>query len=400
MFPIPISTPGFDPAPFPSSPYWVSKDPEDGTYNVGIYRSMVKAPDRLGISIDTPIQHMALQIEKARRRGEPLKAAAVLGAVPALGLASAAKPPYGVNELAVAGSLNGARLEVVRCETCDLLVPASAEIVIEGEVDTTELEPEGPFGEASGFMGPRSHQFFFRVTCITHRRRPVYQSFISQMPPSESSLLRRFANEGTYLNFLKNHCNIPNVKRVAFPEMSSVQQMAIIQLERPRPGQAWQALNAAVAFDASQLKVIIAVDEDVDPNDPECVIWALSYRMQPQRDVRITGGKLPRLDPSALPPGADPASFDARVGTSSLLINATRPWDYPPTSLPAQEHMERARQIWEEEGLPPLQEKWPWHGYELGNWSQEVRNDAAMAVLSRYLEAGDRLAKGRRPMGP
>ena len=151
--PHPISTPGFDNAPFLTSPYWVTKDPETGEYNVGTYRGMIKSARRVGLQMDTPSQHIAQHLAKAKRAGVTIEAAIVIGAVPAVGLASVQKVPFGTSEYAVAGGLMGEPLEVTRCETVDLLVPATAEVVIEGIIDPAMLEPEGPFGEASGYMG-------------------------------------------------------------------------------------------------------------------------------------------------------------------------------------------------------------------------------------------------------
>jgi 4-hydroxy-3-polyprenylbenzoate decarboxylase len=383
-FPHPVSTPGFDPAPFLTSPYWVTRDPENGEYNVGTYRGMIKGPRRVGLQMDTPSQHIAIHLAKARRLGQSLEVAIVLGAVPAVGLASVQKVPYGVSEYAVAGGLMGQALEVVDCETVDLRVPAHAEIVIEGRIDPASLEPEGPFGEASGYLGPRTSSPAVDITCITHRRSPVVQAFISEFPPSESTLMRKIGFENVYLQFLRRACNIDAVSGVCFFESSSCNMMFVIQLSNPNPAQAWQALYAASGYEPSMGKIIIAVDDDIDPADLESVIWALSFRMQPHRDVRTLGGKLPRLDPSADPNGG--------ASSSALLIDATRSGPYPPTSLPAREYMVAAQAIWEELGLPELSLATPWHGYELGAWSEENRREAALAMLGRYLETGEKLA--------
>jgi 4-hydroxy-3-polyprenylbenzoate decarboxylase len=381
-FPHPISTPGFDPAPFLTAPYWVTKDPETGTYNVGIYRGMVKGPDRIGLQMDTPTQHIALHLAKARRAGRKLEAAVVIGAVPAVGFASAQKIPFGVSEYAVAGGLMGRPLEVVRCETVDLEVPAHAEIVIEGEVDPEQLEPEGPFGEASGYMGPGTISPTLQVRCITHREAPVVQAFISEFPPSESTLMRKIAFENVYLRFLRESANIGSVRRVVTYESGTCNMFFVIQLQDPTPGQARQALYAASGYEASMGKTIIAVDDDVDPEDLDAVVWAMSFRMQPARDVTILPGKLPRLDPSAPEPGSPELS-------SAMLIDATRKRPYPPTSLPAREFMDRALELWRELELPQLSLASPWHGYELGAWSEENRRAAAEAVQGRYAAPGE-----------
>ena len=372
-FPHPVSTPGFDPAPFLTAACWVTRDPEDGTYNLGIYRGMIKGPDRVGLQMDTPTQHIALHLAKARRAGRRLQAALVLGAVPAVGFSAAQKVPYGVSEYAIAGGLMGRPLDVVRCETVDLVVPAHAEIVIEGEIDPTHLESEGPFGEASGYMGPRTNSPVLEVTAVTHRTAPVVQAFISEFPPSESTLMRKIAFENVYLRFLRQSCNIGSVRRVVTHEYGTCNMFFVIQLSNPTAGQARQALYATSGYEASMGKTIIAVDDDIDPEDLDAVVWAMSFRMQPARDVTVLPGKLPRLDPSAATDGSVASS-------SALLIDATRKAPYPPTSLPARPYMERARALWDDLGLPPLQLATPWHGYELGAWSDEDRRAAEAAV--------------------
>lgn len=386
-FPHPVSTPGFDNAPFLTSPYWISRDPEDGRYNVGVYRGMIKGPRRVGLQMDTPSQHIAVQLRKAKRLGRSLEAAIVIGAVPALGLAAVQKLPYGVSELGIAGGLMGRPLEVVRCETVDLDVPATAELVIEGVIDPGQLEPEGPFGEASGYMGPRTLSPWLEVTAITHRQNPVVQAFISEFPPSESTLMRKIGFENVYRRFLRDSCNIASVQDVCFYELATCNMMFVIRLKDPSPGQAWQALLAAAGYEPSMGKIVIAVDEDIDPANLESVVWALAFRMQPRQDVKILDNRLARLDPS-LPA----APGEVRADASAMLVDATRSHPYPPTSLPAREQMVRAQEIWTELGLPDLALREPWHGYELGAWTDENREEAVLAGLGRYLETGAKLA--------
>jgi 4-hydroxy-3-polyprenylbenzoate decarboxylase len=198
-FPHPISTPGFDPAPYFTSPFWVTKDPETGARNVGTYRVMVKGPGRAGMMAHQS-QHIGLHLQTARKRGEMLEAAIIVGCAPAVGLCSVAKIPYGVDRLAVAGPSPAARSRLVKCRTVDLEVPASAEIVVEGYVDPTFREAEAPFGEYTGYMGGRVVNPVFNVTAITHRKDPIYQAFLSQFPPSESSLIRKLAYDAVYLS--------------------------------------------------------------------------------------------------------------------------------------------------------------------------------------------------------
>jgi len=386
-FPHPVSTPGFDPAPFLTAGCWISKDPEDGTYNSGVYRGMIKGPRRVGLQMDTPSQHIAIQLRRAKKLGVKLEAAIVVGAVPAVALSSVQKVAYGVSELGIAGGLMGRPLEVVRCETVDLHVPAAAELVIEGFVDPDAVEPEGPFGEASGFMGPRTISPWLEVTGITHRRRPVVQAFISEFPPSESTLMRKIGFENVYRRFLREACNLASVQDVCFYEMATCNMMFAIRMRDPSPGQAWQALYAAAGYEPSMGKIIVAVNDDIDPDDLESLVWALAFRTQPRQDVRFLESRLARLDPSLPADPADPVRADA----SAMLIDATRAHPYPPTSLPSREHMVAAQQLWGELGLPALALREPWSGYELGAWDEQNRTEAERATQGSYLETGNEL---------
>ncbi len=395
-FPHLISTPGFDPAPFLTAGVWVTRDPETGSYNLGIYRGMIKAPDRVGCATDVATQHLAIQWEKARRMGKHLECAVFLGGPPALLLAAASKVPYGVEEYGVAGALNGEAIPVVPAETFDCMVPAEAEIVMEGIIRTDVLEPEAPFGEASGYLGPRKMEKVFEVTAITHRADPVYQGIISEFPPSESTVMRKAAFDAIYLRHLRDACNIPSVTKVACHEMASCNMLFVIQLDLPELGQPWQALRAAAAFDASLGKMFIAVDSDVDPDSMDAVLWALSYATQPHRDAEIIRGKVPRLDPSITPSENNSQyAYPDGQGSSAILINAVREHPYLPVSLPREDFMLAAREKWSALGLPELDLQTPWHGYPLSAWTEENANEAEKAITGRYFETGEKLASRR-----
>jgi 4-hydroxy-3-polyprenylbenzoate decarboxylase len=179
-----------------------SKDPETGIYNVGNYRAMVKDPLRIGCDCRGQ-QHMRLFWEKYRKQGIPMPAAVVVGPTPNIGMVAVSKFPSGVDEYDIAGGIAGEPMELIKCQTVDLEVPATAEVVIEGLIPTDTLEEEGPFGEYTGYMGLRTINLFLDVQCITHRRNPIWNSFLSQFPPSESSLIKAVGMEATYFKFLK-----------------------------------------------------------------------------------------------------------------------------------------------------------------------------------------------------
>ncbi len=390
--PIPVSTPGFDNGPYITAGNWVSKDPETGIYNVGNYRGMVKSKTRLGIMCQ-PMQHIRMQWSKCKQKGVPLQAAIVIGVSPNIGYVAVTKIPYGVSEYDVAGGIAGEPLELVRCKTVDLEVPATAEIVIEGELPTDSLEREAPFGEYSGFMGMEETGPYFNVTCITHRKNPIYNAFISQFPPSESSKLREIGESANIYKFLKFDSNLSDILEVVQHESGSSTQYCVIRIMRTHPDQVWRALNLTAGRCYPTPKFIIAVDEDIDPGDLESVVWAMSWRVQPHRDMKIVEGKSFPLDPSEHPPQV--REILPAGSNSACLIDATLKWSYPPVSLPKREFMERARQIWEEENLPPLVPKVPWFGYPLGHWTDELAEEADLTLKGEHYRTGEKLANNR-----
>jgi 4-hydroxy-3-polyprenylbenzoate decarboxylase len=333
--------------------------------------------------------------ERYRKKGLPfMPAAVVIGPPPSVGLVAVIKLPYDVSEYDVAGGIGGEPLELVKCKTVDLEVPATAEIVIEGEMPTDALEREGPFGEYTGYIGRGKPTLFLNVTCITHRKRPIWNAFLSQFPPSESSLISKMGYENAFYKFLKYDLSLPNLTKVAFHNESGGRQFLVISLNKPKQAEAWKALNGAVALMPHLCKVIVAVDDDIDADDPDAVLWALCFRMQPERDIRVTPGKEHGLDPSAAPPDEIRRSRE-RPATSALMINATRKWGYPPVSLPKREFMERAREIWEQEGLTPLKPKVPWYGYSLGYWTEEDVEESELALQGEHYRTGEKLARQR-----
>lgn len=394
QFPVPISTPGFDIAPYITHSNWVTKDPETGVRNVGNYRAMVKSRTRLGIS---GYQHYYKHWLKCKSRGIPLQAAIVIGASPNIGLAAVAKTPQGVDEYAVAGALTGEPVELVKCKTVNIEVPANAEIVIEGELPTDTLEREAPFGEIAGYVGMAKIMPYFNVTCITHRKSPIFNVIISQLTPSESSKMQEIANAALYYKFLKDDCDIAGIMDVAFQENSGSGGYCVVRLKKLQPTDARRALNALTAKSFAGPKVIVAVDEDINPRDADAVNWAISYRALPHRDTWIIEGKFLSQDHSGTPLTApeEEQNYPLPNGGSTLLIDATLKWEYPPVSLPRKEFMERAKAIWEEEGLPELRPKSPWYGYSLGYWSKEHEEEVELALKGEHYQTGEKLAKQR-----
>ena len=394
QFPVPVVNPGTDSSAYFSAPVWIAKDPETGIYNAGTYRVQLKAADRTGVLMMSGQDERGYW-EKARRLGKPLEAVLILAPPPTLSLASVNK--LNMSEYDAAGALNGAPLEVVQAETVDLLIPARAEIAIEGIIRTDILEMEGPFGEFGGYVGAEDYQMIFEVSAITHRTKPIFQAFISEMPPSESSCLRKFGWEG----FLEEELRLksPNMKKVSIAEMSGSANFVVIEFHKPVPGEVWNALRAVAASrNLAWCKWVIAVDDDIDSNDMDSLLWALSWRVQPHKDVQIQRGRNTDLDPSGAPVEASftDRTYPDGLGGSQIMIDATLNWAYPPVALPAEELMENAKKIWEEElNLPPLTPHKPWHGYGLGYFPDKWVEAAKRAVEGRYLETGEDYKKIR-----
>ncbi|GAB7388975.1 UbiD family decarboxylase [Bacillaceae bacterium] len=345
-FPVPIWTVEHDPAPYLTSPFVFTKDPDTGTQNVGTYRCMLKGKKKLGVWINF-VQHARKHVEMYNQRNEPTPVAIVLGTDPAIGLCSVARMIYGLDELAVAGGLRGEPVEVVRCETVDLYVPATAEIVIEGYFRPNELEEEGPFGEYPGYMGPKAMSYVMDITCITHRNNPIYQAFLSQMPPSESSMIRSIGREAAIYKHLVSDLKLP-VKDVHLLEAGGAAAYLAISMKKEHEGQVRQVMLGAWSVDPTLAKFCVVVDEDIDVRDPFMLNWALSWRVQPHKDVFIIED-MPavRLDPSQA--AEDVAQLDKSRRTSSKMgIDATKKHPFPPVALPPKEHLEKVKRNWQE----------------------------------------------------
>ena len=377
QLPIPISTPGFDNAPYLTAGCWITKDPETGVRNMGVYRGQIKGPLKTGIMWGS-LKHTAIHWEKCNERGIPLDAAIVLGGPPCITYAAVQPVPYGVDEVALAGGLARCPLEMVGCKTVDLEVPAHADIVIEGKIPSDYLEPDGPFGEAHGYLDPGDLNGVFEVTCITHRKNPIYVSMISQLTPSESSKIKQSAYETLALKHLNNNVGV-NARRVALYEDLLNRQVAVIQIKKEKPDDTWRALEGLLPSRVIH-KLIVCVDEDIDPHDAQSLLWAIANRCQPHRDMRIVPNRPLPWNPIRYV--ADGEHYD--VTDSTLLIDATLKAAFPPVALPHQSFMEHARELWDELGLPKLTPRPPWSGYSLGLWPEEAAIQAGNAVAGNH----------------
>lgn len=297
-----------DPAPFITLGLCMSRDPKGGK-NTSIYRLQLKGRNRLGIMA----QHLVRQLMEAESAGKGLPIAIAIGTDPVLPLATQWMAPYGTDELALAGSLRGGPVEVVKAETSDLEVPATAEIIIEGMVLPNVREEEGPFGEVSGYYTPSNPKPVIEVTAITHRKNPIYQAALTGMPTTENHILKQLPLEATYYWQLKKE--FPGVTAVHFPAAGTVGMTCVIAMKQAYECEARNLIAAMIG--TRRNKITVVVDDDVDITDMEKVWWAITTRTQADEDVIV----FPRVVATAM----DPSVRKLRVG-SSLGIDATVPF--------------------------------------------------------------------------
>jgi 4-hydroxy-3-polyprenylbenzoate decarboxylase len=314
--------------------------------------------------------------------------AIVVGCAPVVMFTGPQKLPIDCDEMAVAGALAGAPIRTIKGVTVDLDVPADAEFVVEGLIDPELLEPEGPFGESHGHVALEGYNMSMQVTAITHKRKPVWLSILSEVTPSESSVMKRVAYEPRYLSHLRDTLAIKGVRRVVMHEtLSNLRKIVFVQFAAGVPRtEIWRALHGAATLQADIGKYVIGVSEDIDPDNPDAVFWSLAYRANPIEDVHIAPYRSRGHGPKSEGSGEE----------STMLIDATQKTPDPPISLPKREYMERARAIWQELGLPPITPRQPWHGYSLGDWDAVWDTYAERAVTGRWEETGKETFARRR----
>ena len=388
--PVPVSTPGFDAAPYLTATLCITRDPDTGVRNAGTYRAQLKASDRLGVRMAARIGGAGgyLHWQKYRARGEPMPCAIVVGCAPVVAFTGPQKLAVGQDELAVAGALAGRPIETARAVTVDLEIPATAEIVIEGMIDTELLEPEGPFGESHGHVALEDYNMSMRVTAITHRRAPVFVSIVSQVTPSESSVIKRVAYEPMFLSHLRDALGVRGIRGVVLHEaLSNLRPVIFLTFAPGTPhSEVWRGLEGASVFRADCGRIVIAVSDDVDPRNADAVFWSLAYRARIGDDLHVVPHRAAGHGPKTGRRGDD----------GTLLIDATLKAPMPPVALPARPYMERARALWEDLGLPALKPQPPWHGYSLGEWDEAYDRYAARAAAGRWEDSGSETFARRR----
>ena len=345
-FPVPVTWHDGDNGPYITFAQCVTKDPDTGNRNVGIYRMEVQGPQQLGASI-ARIHHGAVNHLKNERKGRDCEFALVIGTEPASYLATQATMGHGEDEYALAGALRGKAMELVKCETVDIEVPAHAEIVIEGKILANVRADEGPFGEWTGFVSGRSPQPVAKITCITHRKNPIYQVTYEGYPVyGPTNIMQAVAREPEWVKTIRAQ-SCPTVKDVHFTLGGCAGSIVVVSIKKTVEGQAKNVILDLLREPGH--KVVIVVDEDIDIRNMDMVQWAMATRMQPATDlVVINEAAGMRLDPSQ-------PNFPSGVG-SKMGIDATWRLDrgvtpYATVPKPISEQIARD---WASYGIPAL----------------------------------------------
>ncbi len=292
-------------------------------YNAGVYRTQVLDRSRL-IMRWLPHRGGAAHHRSWAGNGEPMPVAVVLGADPATLLSAALPLPETVSELTFAGALSGVRPRLVPCKTIPLMVPADAEIVVEGWVSAAETVPEGPFGDHTGYYNPAEPFPVMRVSAVTHRENPLYLSTYTGRPPDEPAIIGEVFNR---LALPTVRVQIPEIRDLWLPPAACSYRIAIVSIDKRYPGQARRVMMALWGMlpQFSYTKMMITVDADVDPRNWDDIAWVLATRMDPSRDVMILENTpMDYLDFASPQPGlAGKIGIDA---TTKIGSETARDW--------------------------------------------------------------------------
>lgn len=294
-----------------------------GRYNAGVYRAQVLNRDNL-IMRWLPHRGGAAHHQSWARQGEKTPVAVVLGADPATLLSAALPLPETVSELSFAGALNNARPHLVAAKTVPLMVPAEAEVVLEGWVSPVDCAPEGPFGDHTGYYNPAEPFPIMQVTAVTHRQNPLYLSTYTGRPPDEPAIIGKVFNQ---LALPTIRAQIPEICDLWLPPAACSYRMAIVSIDKRYPGQARRVMMALWGMlpQFSYTKMIVVVDDDIDPRNWDDIAWALATRMDPSRDVMLLENTpMDYLDFASPQPGlAGKMGIDA---TTKIESETNREW--------------------------------------------------------------------------
>ena len=302
-----------DGGPFITLPMVFTHNPNTGRRNVGMYR--IQVYDRKTTGMHWQIHKVGAQHQReAVERKQHIEAAICLGGDPVLPFCAIAPLPEEIDEMMFTGFLRGKPVEMVRCETIDVRVPADVEYVIEGTIDPAETRAEGPFGDHTGYYTPIENYPVFHVTCITHRKNPIYPATIVGIPPMEDAYLGGAI--GTIFKPLVK-TQVPELVDMHLPVEACFHNLAIVSIKKRYPNHAYKVMHALWGLGQLMFsKVIIVVDDDVDVHNLSEVIWRATNNIDPLRDVQIVKGPVDSLNHAS-----------PHVGYGSKMgIDATRKW--------------------------------------------------------------------------
>jgi len=321
-------------------PFVITKDPETGVRNVGMYRMQVFDGRTTGMHWQ---RHKggAQHYRVAERLGRRLEVAVAIGPDPALAYAATAPMPEGLDELLLAGFLRRERVDLVKAVTVDLEVPANAQIVLEGYVEPFERRREGPFGDHTGFYSLADDFPVFHLTAITRRRRPVYLTTVVGVPPQEDAYLG-LASERIFLPLIRK--TLPEIVDMHFPAAGIFHNLVLVSIDKRYPGHARKIMHAFWGLGQLMFsKVIVVVDGDVDVQNEAEVAWIVGTHMDPSRDLEIAKGPMDDLENAS-----DLPAFGGKMG-----IDATRKWpsegftrEWPSRIRTTEDAGRKAAEIW------------------------------------------------------
>jgi 2,5-furandicarboxylate decarboxylase 1 len=322
-----------DSGPYITAALLIARNPKTGIQNVSIHRCQVSGPDRIGVLL-LP-RHTQHYFRIAEEAGEALEIALVIGVHPAVILASQAIAAVDCDEMEIAGALLGEAVEMVKCRTNRVRVPAHAEIVIEGRILPKIREPEGPFGEFPQYYGPRADREVIQVDTITHRKNPIFHTIVGG--GVEHLLLGAIPREATLLDHLQR--SFPSVRDVRLTRGGTCRYHLAVKIEKASAGEPKNIIMGAFGGHYD-LKQVVVVDMDVDIDDPNEIEWAIATRFQADRDlVVVSGAQGSKLDPSS----ADGVS--AKMGMDATKPLATEPMEFKRIHVKGVEDVDLARQL-------------------------------------------------------
>ena len=352
-----LTTWPLDGGPFVTLPLVFTKDPQSGAQNVGMYRVQVYDRNTTGMHWQRHKQGRA----HAAKWGRRVPVAVVIGADPAITYAATAPLPPIIDEMALAGFLRGAPIEMVRCQTIDLKVPAHAEFVLEGYVDNEDMRVEGPFGDHTGVYSLADYYPTFHVECITRQNAPIYAATVVGKPPMEDAWLGK-ATERLFLPLLQ--MVVPEIVDYNLPVEGGFHNLAIVAVRKSYPGQAKKVMNALWGLGHMMMltRVLLVVDHDVDPSDVRGVVWNALNNVDASRDLVIMPGPVDDLDHS----GSYLMSLGHKLGIDATRKRADEGYarEWPPEILMNDETRARVNARWAEYGIGDLLDGTPdgWSG--------------------------------------